>query len=252
MNQLIQIMRKLRSKTGCPWDRKQTMQSLRRCILEEAHEVLEAISLKDKTKIEEELGDLLVVIAMLITMGEEKKLFDQESILKRAMKKMVSRHPHVFGSKTARSASQAFKYWTEAKMEERQREGVKSILSGLKDHYPSLLLAYKVQRRVARVGFDWKKLGDVVSKVEEELRELKAEIRSGKKQKVKEEIGDFLFSSVNLARHLDLDPEIALKDSVRKFKKRFGQVEKKVKASGRNWNDFSLLELDQLWRKSKR
>lgn len=244
-------MRKLRSKSGCPWDRKQTMQSLRRCILEETHEVLEAISLKDKNKIEEELGDLLVVISMLITMGEEKKLFNQKSILSRAIRKMVSRHPHVFGNKKARTADEALAYFTAVKMEEKKQAGEESILQELKDYYPALLLAYKVQRKVARVGFDWEKLSDVISKIEEELKELKHEITARQMKKAREELGDFIFSVVNLARKLNVDPELALKDSIKKFKRRFGHIEKKVKHSGRQWNEYNLLELDKLWEEAK-
>ena len=252
MEKLVRLMRKLRSKGGCPWDRKQTMQSLRRCVLEEAHEVLEAISLKDKNKIEEELGDLLVVISMLITMGEERKLFNQRSILNRAIRKMITRHPHVFGNKKAKTAKEALRYFTAVKMEERVREGETSILQGLKDYYPALLLAYKVQRKVARVGFDWEKMSDVLSKLEEEMSELKREIRLRKMKKAKEELGDFIFSTVNLARKLSIDPELALKDSVSKFKKRFLHIEKGVKSSGRGWNEYNLLELDKLWKDAKR
>ncbi|MBI4970938.1 MAG: nucleoside triphosphate pyrophosphohydrolase [Candidatus Omnitrophica bacterium] len=252
MDKLLKVMRKLRSKSGCPWDRKQTLDSLRRCLLEEAHEVLEAISLKNKHKIEEELGDLLVVISMLIAMGEEKKLFSKKTILKRAISKMISRHPHVFGNKKAKSAEEAFEYWTAAKMQEKKRAGEKSILEDLSYHYPSLLLAYKFQRKVARVGFDWKKAVDVVRKIEEELRELKAELKTGKKPRVKEELGDFLFSAVNLARKLNIDPEIALKDAVRKFKKRFLFVEKQVRSSGRDWKDYQLAELEEYWNSAKK
>ena len=122
MNRLLQIMKHLRSKKGCPWDRKQSMESLRRCLLEEAHEVMEAISLKDKNKIEEELGDMLVVISMLIAMGEEKKLFNKHSIMSRAVKKMIHRHPHVFGEKKAKTAGKAYKFWNEAKLEEKMKE----------------------------------------------------------------------------------------------------------------------------------
>ncbi len=252
MNQLLQVMRTLRSKKGCPWDRKQTMDSLRRCVLEEAHEVMEAISLKNRDKIEEELGDMLVVISMLIAMGEEKKQFSKNSIMSRAVKKMIHRHPHVFGSKKAKTAGKAYRLWNEAKMEEKRNSGMKSVLEDLKSHYPSLLLAYKAQRKVARVGFDWNKLADVIAKVDEELYEIKAEIKRNNKKKIKEEIGDFLFSAVNLARKLDVDPELALKDSVKKFKKRFSYVEREVSRSGKQWNQFTLKELDDFWGKAKK
>lgn len=244
-------MKRLRSKTGCPWDRKQTLQSLRRCVLEEAHEVLEAISEKDRDKIEEELGDLLVVISMLIALGEEKRMFSQKSILDRAVKKMISRHPHVFGGKKAKTAEEALEYFTQVKLAEKKARGQKSVLEDLKGHYPSLLLAFKAQKKVARVGFDWNHLKDVVGKIDEELKELKKEIKAGKAKRIKEEIGDFLFSAVNLARKLDVDPEIALKDTVRKFKKRFGFVEANVRRSGRQWKDFALKELDHFWEQSK-
>lgn len=251
MDKLLNLMFKLRSKSGCPWDRKQTLESLRRCMLEESHEVIEAITLKDKNKIEEELGDMLVVISMLITIGEEKKMFSKKSILKRATAKMISRHPHVFGNKKAKSAEEAFELWTQAKMEEKKQAGQKSILEDISHHFPSLLLAYKVQKKAARVGFDWKESRDVISKIDEELKELKIELKKGKKARVREEMGDFLFSAVNLARKLNIDPEIALKDAVRKFKKRFLYIEQQVTASKRDWSSYSLEELERYWRKAK-
>jgi len=252
MKALIALMRRLRGKEGCPWDRKQSLQSLRRCVLEEACEVIEAIGSKDSHHMEEELGDLLVVIAMLIVMGEEKKLFSQKSILKRATQKMIHRHPHVFGSKKARTAEEALGHWNQAKVEERKQAGQKQLLLGLKSDYPALLLAYKVQRRVARVGFDWDHPESALSKIEEELGELKRELRKGNRKKVQEELGDFLFSTVNLARKLQTDPEIALRDSVSKFKRRFAQVEKQVQKSGKDWEDFNLKELDQFWERAKK
>jgi len=252
MQKLIDIMKQLRSKDGCPWDKKQSMMSLRRCVLEEAHEVIEAISLKDKDKIEEELGDMLVVVSMLINMGEEKKLLSKKSVLNRAVDKMIYRHPHVFGGKKAKTASEALSHWAEAKDKEKKDKGQKYLLSDIKTYFPSLLLAYKVQKRVARVGFDWDKDSQVIDKIQEELNELKVEIKNKNKKKVKEELGDFLFSAVNLARKLDVDPEIALKESVLKFRKRFNQVEKKVIQSKREWKSFSLEELEEFWQQVKK
>ena len=244
-------MKRLRAKDGCPWDRKQTMQSLRRCVLEEAHEVLEALASKNRAHIEEELGDMLVVVSMLIAMGEEKKMFSKKSILDKAIGKMILRHPHVFGKKKARSADEALALWTDAKMEERKKAGQKSVLAGFESSLPALLSAYKIQRKAARVGFDWEKPEPIFKKIEEELRELKHEIKIRNQKRQSEELGDFLFSAVNLARKLNIDPEIALKDAVSKFKRRFLQIEKKVNDSGREWKSYSLKELDGLWEMAK-
>ncbi len=245
-------MKKLRGKDGCPWDRKQTLETLRRCLLEEAYEVLEAINENQNQKIEEELGDLLIVISMMMNIAEENKQFSKGSVLTRAMGKMISRHPHVFGDKKAETPEEALNHWNSAKMEERKNDGSdKKILSDLKTHYPALMLAYKVQKRVSKVGFDWDSSEKVIEKVEEELEELKLELVAKNVNAIKEEMGDFLFSAVNLARKIGVDPELALNDAITKFRKRFSAVEESVHKSKKPWTDYSLEQLEEFWQQSK-
>ena len=218
-------MKQLRGKGGCPWDRKQTMKSLRRCLLEETHEVLDAIDHEDPLKIEEELGDLMAVIGMMVAIGEEKGTFSKKSILSEVEKKLIRRHPHVFGKEMAKNAEHAREFWEREKAKEKGRNHP-SFFQSIPKGYPALLEAYKIGKKVAKVGFDWKKTTQVVDKIEEELHELKYEIKKRNFEKIREEMGDFLFSSAQLARQLDTDPEVALLEANRKFKKRFVEMEK--------------------------
>jgi MazG family protein len=244
-------MKRLRAKGGCPWDRKQTMKSLRRCLLEETHEVLDAIDHKDSRKIEEELGDLMAVIGMMVAIGEEKGEFSKKSILSEIEKKLIRRHPHVFGKEMAKNANHAREFWEREKAKEKGRNHL-SFFQSIPKGYPALLEAYKIGKKVAKVGFDWKKTTEVVDKIEEELRELKHEIRRRHFAKIKEEMGDFLFSSAQLARQLDTDPEVALLEANRKFKRRFAKMEELARKQGRQLGELSTGELEGLWRKVKR
>jgi len=251
MKKLITIMKRLRGPKGCPWDKKQTLATLRRCLLEETHEVLEAIDLASPRKIEEELGDMLAVISMMMLIGEEEGLFTKRSIMNEVHSKLIRRHPHVFGTKTARDADEAREHWEKEKAKEKGRTHP-SLLDGITKGYPALLEAYKIGKKVAKVGFDWKKTSQVVDKIEEELDELKREIGKGRAHRVKEEIGDFLFSSAQLARQLDTDPEVALLEANRKFKGRFSKMERLAEKKGKKIPGMSLPELESLWREIKR
>ncbi len=251
MKKLITIMKKLRGPKGCPWDKKQTLETLRRCLLEETYEVLEAIDLASPRKIEEELGDMLAVISMMMLIGEEEGLFTKRSIMNEVHGKLIRRHPHVFADKTAKDADEARDHWEKEKAKEKGRSHP-SLLDGMTKGYPALLEAYKIGKKVAKVGFDWKRTEQVVAKIEEELLELRHEIRRKHHEKVREEMGDFLFSTAQLARQLDTDPEVALLEANRKFKGRFAKMEVIAEAQGKKLKGMSARELEALWQKAKR
>jgi MazG family protein len=249
MNSLINVMKKLRSPEGCPWDRKQTLESLTSCILEEAHESIDAI-LEDKgEKISEEIGDLLCIVSMVIAIGEERKMFTKNDVIQGAVKKMKHRHPHVFASGKARTATAAHDLWHVAKEQEPTVRLRQSVLDDLSSGLPSLHHADKIGRRVARVGFDWPTVEDAVHKIDEELCEVKAELKCAKhnEKRLMEELGDLLFATVNVARKLKINAEIALKKSNNKFIKRFQKLEKHVKSSGKNISEMTLQEMDHVW-----
>ena len=184
MEKIVKIIKKLRGKQGCPWDKKQTLESLKRCLLEETYEVLEAIDTKNPEKINEELGDVIAVIAAMIVIGEEKKRYTKQSIIKAIEEKLIRRHPHVFGAGKAKNAEHAHKFWDQAKTKERGKAG-KSLLDNINHYQPSLLETYRIGKKVGRVGFDWKKTQQVMKKMEEELREIKCELKKGNQKKIK-------------------------------------------------------------------
>lgn len=241
-------MKRLRSKGGCPWDRKQTLKSLKDCILEEAHELMHAIDLNEKEKLLEELGDMYCVLGMIVAVGEERRLFSKEALVRSVQRKMISRHPHVFGNEKARTAQEALRHFQAVKDGER-REKKNPVLGDLNEPFPALMLAQKMQRRVARIGFDWPNVRGAFDKVREELLELGGEIRRGGKTGVREEIGDLLFAVVNLARKLGIESETALFDANKKFRKRFEKLE--VSFRGRK-PPYDLKEMDELWERIKR
>ncbi len=245
-------MKTLRHKKGCPWDRKQTLRSLKRCVLEEAHEVVDAIDSKRKDRMQEEIGDMLCVVASLIAIGEEKSFFDKKILIQSAVQKMIHRHPHVFGNERARTAKDALHFFNAVKEKDRQ-EKKESLFYDFGNSLPALMAAEKIQRKVARVGFDWLQPEGVVKKLSEELQELKRALRLGKKSEIREEMGDFLFSVVNFARKLGVDAETALLESNAKFIQRFKNLEKLARKKGLDFpsKSLSLKQLDSLWREVK-
>ncbi len=253
MNKVLRIMKRLRGKNGCPWDRKQTMRTLKRCVLEEAHEVMDAIDSGKKERMQEEIGDMLCVVALLITVGEAQGLLDKERVVRGAVRKMIARHPHVFGKEKARTADQALKFFQKVKEQER-RQKKESLFGDLGKSLPALMLAEKIQRKAARVGFDWPDARGVVGKIEEELREIKQALPGHSKTKIREEMGDFLFSVVNFARKLGVEPETALLEANTKFIRRFTKLEKLIQKEGHSLGNgkVALKKLDFLWRKIKK
>lgn len=249
-------MRQLRAPDGCPWDREQDYLSLRRYIIEEAYELIEAIEGSGSDNICEECGDLLLQVVFVSCMAEELGDFNICQVLDHLTEKLIRRHPHVFGETKVNSSDEVLKNWEQIKVGEREDKKVdSSLLAGIPRGLPALLRAYRIQERAAKVGFDWPK-GDpspVLAKVDEELSELKENIISkAGKENIEEELGDLLFAAANLSRHLKADPEITLHKACVKFTQRFRLVENDVRESGRSWEEFTLDELDGFWEKAKR
>lgn len=249
LRKLEMIMALLRSPRGCPWDRRQTHLSLRGCLIEEAYEVVAAIERADHGALEEELGDLLLQVVFHSEIARERGRFDLDKVIDGISAKLIRRHPHVFGTGRAASAVQATGCWERAKDQEKgsQAGGFIRIDPGL----PALLGAYKVQQRAAALGFDWPTLEGAVEKLREEAAELKDAYRRGVQGKIEEEFGDFLFAAVNVARFLDLNPELALGKALRKFLDRFAYVSARVAESKLPFGDHSLEQLDRWWEEAK-
>jgi XTP/dITP diphosphohydrolase len=239
---IVKILRQ-----DCPWDRAQTNESIAPLILEEAHEMIDAVHKKDDPEFCKELGDLLLHLVMHGIMAEERGAFSFKDIIAGNAKKMVHRHPHVFGDVNVENQEEVLVNWEALK----KQEGRKSVLDGVPKNMPSLLRAERIQQKAARVGFDWDSSDLVWDKVYEELGELKVEIEKGDKKKSEEEFGDFIFALVNLARHKDIISEDALMRTNEKFTRRFQFIEKAAEESGRELKKMTLEEMDELWNKAK-
>jgi tetrapyrrole methylase family protein/MazG family protein len=250
IDRLLRIMARLRSRRGCPWDREQTHQSIKQNVIEEAYETLDAIESRDPEALCEELGDLLLQIVFHAQMAREAGRFRFDDVARSIAEKLVRRHPHVFGRNKLQTAGQVLTQWHEIKKSE--KNGRKSVLDGVPRHLPALMRAHETQKKAARVGFDWKRTADVLAKVEEELRELKRAMRTGRRRDIEEEIGDLLFAVVNLARFQKLDAEDALRRTIGKFRRRFGQIERELRRRGKKLEDCSLEEMDAIWERAKR
>ena len=244
----LDVLDELREK--CPWDRKQTNQSLRPNTIEECFELCDALIADDTQNICKELGDVLLHVAFYAKIASEKEQFDMKDVCDRLCEKLIYRHPHVFGDAVAETAGEVCKNWEQLKMKE--KDGNKSLLSGVPNSMPSLIKAYRMQEKAANVGFDWDNKEDVWAKVHEEVDELQTEMRSGDKAKMEKEFGDLLFSLVNVARHYGINPDNALEMTNAKFRNRFGYVEEHSIKQGRNLKDMSLEEMDALWNDAKR
>lgn len=248
---LKEIVAILRSPDGCPWDREQTHQSIRKNLIEETYEVLETIDDEDPDAMCEELGDLLMQIMLHSQIASEDGYFTVDDVVATLNEKLIRRHPHVFGEKSASDSDEALANWQEIKAQEKAAKGidvsVQSQLAGIPRDLPALMYAYKLQKKAAQVGFDWDDVADVYDKVEEEYRELgeaSEEERAG-------ELGDLLFAVVNLARFMKLDPEEALALTNNKFKQRFSYIEDKLREAGKSFEDTDLKEMDQWWEEAK-
>lgn len=254
IEELVAIMEKLRSPEGCPWDREQTHASVRRCIIEEVYEFTEAIDQEDPGKMKEELGDVLFQIIFHCQLAKEKGLFDLNDVIEMVSEKMIRRHPHVFGEVDRKldTAEEVLTQWDEIKKTEEQHKHRKSILDGIPKHLPSLMRAYKAQKKVAKVGFDWERAEHVVEKIEEELLETKQALEAHDLDNLQEELGDLFFAVSNLARFMKFDPEVVSHSGVNKFIDRFQRIEQALEAQGRALQDCSLADLDQIWNDIKK
>lgn len=250
LDPLVDIMARLRSPGGCVWDIEQTHSSLRRYIVEEVYEVLEAIELEAGDKLCEELGDLLLQIVFHARVAEECGEFTMQDVVDTVTEKMVRRHPHVFGDISVRDAAEVVVNWDTIKKQEKGNER-HSLLDGIPKGLPSLMRAYKLQAKAAKVGFDWDTIGPVWGKIQEELEELKSAVQENNAAAIEGELGDVLFAVVNLARFLGLEPETALNVTNNKFRSRFSFIEDQVAAQGLKWENMTLTELDNFWNEAK-
>ena len=246
-DRLLTIMDELREK--CPWDRKQTFDSLRQNTIEETFELANAISKHDMQEISKELGDVLLHVIFYAKMGSETGEFDIADVCNRLCDKLIFRHPHVYGEAAAANAEEVSKLWEQVKLKE--KGSTHTVLGGIPDALPSLVKAYRIQDKVAGVGFDWEKREDVWAKVKEEITEFEAEARANS-DKVEGEFGDVLFALINAARLYKIKPDNALEQTNLKFIRRFNYIEAKAKEQGRELKDLTLAEMDALWNEAKK
>lgn len=249
MNHLKEIMEILRSPHGCPWDREQTHESLKRYLIEETYEVMESIDKQDEDKLMEELGDVLLQVVFHGQIARERGAFDIFDVITRICRKMIERHTHIFGDVIAENAQQVIANWEDLKKQEKGLVTHTQVLRDIPSILPALMRSYKVQEKAALVGFDWDSVEGAMLKLEEELAELKEAYTGGDDNKIREEIGDLLFAAVNVARFLKVDPELALVDTIEKFIARFEYIEKNSK---RPLKEMTLEEMDELWNQAKR
>lgn len=251
LERLIDIMKALRSENGCPWDREQTYESLKKYMIEETYEYLEAVDLKSKEKMLEELGDVLLQVIFHATIAAENGDFTIEDVINRICDKLIHRHPHVFGNVKADTSGEVLKNWEEIKKKEKGLKNQTSVLQDVPKNLPALMRSYKVQQKAAQVGFDWDDTSDVFAKIREEINELEEEVKKSNKGAIEDELGDVLFSVVNLSRFCMVHPELSLAQSTNKFISRFEFIEKRAAELGKNLNDMTLAEMDELWNEAK-
>lgn len=249
MSKLLEVMRKLRSPGGCPWDQEQTHESLKPYLIEESYEVLEAIEAKDMYNLAEELGDLLLQVVFHAQVAQESGEFEFQDVLREIIHKLIRRHPHVFGDVQVNNSTEVLKNWDQIKREEKGQAGSKKEMFNFPRGLPALMLAQKTQKKAAKVGFDWPDLQGPLAKVDEELGELREAIQQGKG--IQEEFGDLLFACVNLSRFLKLDAEETLRKTVQKFQARYLKMAELAEGDGQTLENLSLDQMDQYWEMAK-
>ncbi len=253
--ELVKVMARLRAPGGCPWDQKQTFETIKKYLLEEAYEVMDAIDREDWKGLEEELGDLMLQPVFFAEMAAERGLFTVADSLDAINQKLVRRHPHVFADGQADTPEEVLVKWNEIKQREKAEQGIeaaKSALDGVPRNLPALMEADKVSQKAAGLGFDWPDVSGVLAKVQEEAGELASAQKTADAQHVEHELGDLLFTIVNLARYLKVDPEQALRKSTGRFRGRFAHVEQRVAESGKKFKDTSLDQMEDWWQEGKR
>ena len=246
-DRLLTVMDELREK--CPWDRKQTFESLRQNTIEETYELASALIKDDMNEIAKELGDVLLHVVFYAKIGSEKGAFDIADVCNKIADKLIFRHPHVYGELAAENADEVSKLWEQVKLKE--KDGNKTVLAGIPEALPSLVKAYRIQDKAANVGFDWEKPQDVWAKVKEEIAEFEAEVENMDEEKATDEMGDLFFALVNAARLYKIRPDNALEKTNAKFIKRFNYIEQKAKEKGLSLKDMTLDEMEALWQEAK-
>ncbi len=249
---LRQTLRMLRGPNGCPWDREQDLDDMISHLIDEAYELLRAEKIKDWREIEEELGDVFFILIFIHELLLEKRKTSLSAIVAKVHKKIINRHPHVFGTAKAGTSTESLAEWNRIKKAEKKDRPATGILEKVPKELPPLRRAAAVQRMAAEIGFDWPDYTGILDKLHEEIAELTGGIRSGKRARVKDEIGDIFFTVVNLARHFKADPESVLESTTAKFIRRFTEVEREARRTGRSLSAMSLEEMENLWQKSKR
>jgi MazG family protein len=252
--QLVDLMARLRGPNGCPWDREQTLDTIKPFLLEETYEVMNAIDARDWPGLAEELGDLLLQAVFFSQMASEEHLFGVGDALDAINRKLVRRHPHIFGDETAATEGDVRRLWSQIKAEEKRAKGDsdQALLGSVPRTLPALVEAQQISARAAQAGFDWENAGQVLEKLQEELREFDEARAGGERERLEDELGDLLFVLVNLARFVKVDPEQALRKTNAKFRRRFGYVERKLAERGRTTRESSSEEMESLWQEAKK
>jgi MazG family protein len=245
-DELVKIMKKLRGPEGCPWDREQTLETLKKSLIEECYEVLEVMDENNPDELKKELGDLLLQIVFQSEIMDEEGKFNIYDVAESISEKLIRRHPHIFGEITVKNSDEVAKNWEEIKKREKEHEHRVSILDGIPKGLPSLEKAYKIQSKVRKVGFEFETVDDAFDKILEELSELKEAYRNNEKEEIRAELGDMIFSIVNVSRMLEIDPSSALIETNKKFEQRFRYIEEKC-----NIDDTNIEEMDKLWNEAK-
>ena len=251
VNQLLEIMRLLRSDEGCPWDRKQTLITLKQYLIEECYEVIDAIDSGDRDALKDELGDLLLQVVFQSQLATEENSFSFQDVVEGICQKLIRRHPHVFADVKVSGSDEVLKNWEAIKKEEKDQSLTSSVVDGIPQHLPAVHKAHQLQKKVSRIGFDWDDVDGVIAKIEEELDEVKEAIATGADEEVKGEVGDLLFSVINLSRFMGYHAEDALNTTLQKFIARFKKLEAVVKEEGRQIADCSIDDLEAIWQKMK-
>jgi MazG family protein len=254
LQQLLDIMARLRSPDGCPWDREQSFDSIKKYTVEETYEVLDAIDRRDWIDLRDELGDFILQAVFYAQMAAEEGYFTFADCLDAINAKLIRRHPHIFGDETARTGDEVLKIWDSIKAAEKreQPEKPKGLLDAIPRHQPALLEAQQISSRAARSGFDWDDVSQVIAKLEEEIAEFRDALATGSAHAAEDEMGDILFTIVNLARFSKVDPEQALRRTNAKFRRRFSFIEQRLGEEGKNLSDTPIADLEALWQEAKR
>lgn len=251
-DRLVKLFERLRAPGGCPWDAEQDHKSISRCIIEEAYELFDAIVKEDKEHMREELGDVLLQVVFHSIIARDHGEFTLEDVINSLADKLITRHPHVFSDAEVNTSTEVIRNWERIKQNEKGKEKRKSILDGIPETMPSLLTARKIQSTASRVGFDWQDPNGIIGKIREEVDEFSEALQDKDHDGMEEEIGDLLFSIINLARLCKVDPEAALRKTNQKFRKRFLAIEAEAQKRGLNLDELTLQEMDEVWERAKK